>query len=113
MGQSSDTTIDRREPRQSRHCLAPTGVFSRVGPGYQTCPDILSAMGVLRRDLAHAKEALVGVRDAFAADGGDGDELPQVGDGLAGTSRALDKEISVHRVYLVSGEPERLAAEDE
>lgn len=115
MGQEHCTTIEHRGVRQAGRGLALNGVFERIGPGYETSPAILAAMGVMRRDLAHAKEALEDLRDALASDGGDasGDELKAVERGLAGTSWALEKEISDHRAYLVSGEPERLAAEAE
>ncbi len=104
-----DTTIQRREPRQPRYC---NGVFERVGPGYQTSPDIQAAMGVLRRDLEHVKESLEDLRGALVADGSDGCELVNVGIHLTRTRASLVDEMRRHSDYLASGEPERLAAEE-
>lgn len=112
MGQEHDTTIESRPSRQEGRCQAPAGVFERVGPGYQTSPAILAAMGVLRRDLEHSRESLEGVRAALVADGSDGCELLKLGLHLARTRAALVDEMRRHSEYLNSGEPERLAAED-
>ncbi len=119
MKSDTSTTIESREPREPRHCQAstptPAGVFSRVGPGYLTCPTILAAMGVLRRDLAHAEESLEAARAAFIADGdedADGDELAKVDAALLKARFQLGHEITRHRRYLASGEPERLAGLD-
>ncbi len=102
-------TIQRREPRQPRYC---NGVFERVGPGYLTSPAILAAMGVLRRDLDRTKDSLEELWAALAEDGGDGCELIKVRGHLASTRASLVDEMRRHSEYLASGEPERLAAEE-
>ena len=85
--------------------------FETVGPGVGADPAILAALDRLHDALADASAAMDAVHGALEADGCSPTHLK--GYGLARTKRELEWERGSHIQHLQSGEPERLASEDE